>query len=114
MTVFRKSNGVEVRHARLERIAHGTDARPMPVRPAFERAAEKYCKPLAAGPEKVGRKRRFRCTGMNAELIHPDHPHIGSRPLALSSDADAGDARSSMSASTACGAFGALGIAAQN
>jgi hypothetical protein len=70
MSVFGEADGVEVRHAGLERIAHRTDTGPMSVGPAFERATEEYRQSLAARPTKIGGQPRLRRTGVNAELIH--------------------------------------------
>ena len=47
--IFGKADGVEIRHARLERVAHGADARPVPVGAAFKRAAKKNRQPFEKG-----------------------------------------------------------------
>jgi hypothetical protein len=79
MAILGKADGIEVGDARLERIAHGSNSRPVAIRPAFERAAEEDCQSLAAGPTKIGGQGGLGRAGVNAELTHRGNPVLMKR-----------------------------------
>src|SRR3982074_2622535 len=104
MAIFANADGVEVRHAGLERIAHRADGGPMTIRPAFESAAAEDRQPLATRPPEVGGQRRLGRPGMNAERVHLSSDR-GPGPFVLSTAAAAGDDTNSISSRTAAEAF---------